>query len=152
IEWDPARGRLDPERVEGVDAAVHLSGANIGEGRWTEARKRELVDSRVLSTGLLARTFASCVRKPGLFVSASATGYYGPRGDVVDERAGPGSDFLGRLCAAWEAAADPARAAGIAVAHPRIGVVLDRQDGALRKMLPAFRMGAGATLGDGSAP
>jgi uncharacterized protein len=150
IEWDPARGRLDAARVEGVD--VHLSGANIGEGRWTEARKRELIDSRLLSTELLARTFAACARKPALFVSASATGYYGPHADRVDERAPPGSDFLGQLCASWEAAAEPARAAGIAVAHPRIAVVLDPEDGALRKMLPAFRLGAGATLGDGSAP
>ncbi|HXU69480.1 MAG TPA: TIGR01777 family oxidoreductase [Polyangia bacterium] len=152
IAWDPAKGQIDAARLEGVDVAIHLSGANIGDGRWTEARKRELRDSRVVSTDLLARTLAACTKKPRLLVSASATGYYGPRSDVVDERAPAGDDFLGRLCVEWEAAAGPARAAGIAVAHPRIAVVMDRQDGALRRMLPAFRLGAGATLGDGTAP
>lgn len=152
IAWDPAKGRIDAARLEGVDVAVHLSGANIGDGRWTGARKRELRDSRVKSTELLARTLAARAKKPRLFVSASATGYYGPRADVVDERAPAGDDFLGRLCVEWEAAAEPARAAGIPVAHPRIAVVLDPEDGALRRMLPAFRLGAGATLGDGKAP
>lgn len=152
IAWDPPAGTIDGARLDGADAVVHLAGANVGDGRWTEARKRELRDSRVVSTDLLARTLAACTKKPRLLVSASATGYYGPRSDVVDERAPAGDDFLGRLCVEWEAAAGPARAAGIAVAHPRIAVVMDRQDGALRRMLPAFRLGAGATLGDGTAP
>ncbi|MGZ3406201.1 MAG: TIGR01777 family oxidoreductase, partial [Polyangia bacterium] len=152
IAWDPAEGTIDGARLEGVDAVVHLAGANVGEGRWTAARKRELVDSRVLSTSLLARTLAACSKKPSVLVSASAIGWYGTRPDVVDERDGPGDDFLGELCVEWEAAAEPARAAGIRVAHPRLGIVLTPAGGALAKMLPPFKLGLGATLGDGAAP
>ncbi|MGZ3440758.1 MAG: SRPBCC family protein, partial [Polyangia bacterium] len=109
IAWDPAEGTIDGARLEGVDAVVHLAGANVGEGRWTAARKRELVDSRVLSTSLLARTLAACSKKPSVLVSASAIGWYGTRPDVVDERDRHGDDFLGELCVEWEAAAEPAR-------------------------------------------
>lgn len=152
IAWDPAAGTIDAARLEGVDAVVHLAGANVGEGRWTAARKRELRDSRVLSTSLLARTLAACAQKPSVFVSSSAIGYYGTRTDTVDEKDAPGDDFLGALCVEWEAAAEPARAAGIRVAHPRTGIVLTPAGGALAKMLPPFKLGLGATLGDGAAP
>jgi uncharacterized protein len=152
IAWDPANGTIDGARLDGVDAVVHLAGANVGEGRWTPARKRELVDSRVLSTSLLARTLAARAKKPSVFVSASAIGWYGTRAEVVDESATAGDDFLAELCMAWEAAAEPARQAGIRVAHPRIGVVLTPAGGALAKMLPPFKLGLGAVLGDGAAP
>ncbi|HWE31050.1 MAG TPA: TIGR01777 family oxidoreductase [Polyangia bacterium] len=152
LAWDPARGILDGARLDGVDAIVHLAGANVGEGRWTAARKRELRDSRVLSTALLARAIAACARKPRVFVSASAIGWYGARNDTVDERAPRGDGFLAELCAEWEAAAEPARAAGVRVVHPRIGIVLSPDGGALAKMLPPFRLGLGAVLGDGTAP
>ena len=151
IAWDPYRGELDGACLDGVDAVINLSGANVAEGRWSDARKRELRDSRILTTSLLARTMAARANKPKIYVSASAIGWYGARAEVVDERSPRGDGFLAELCAEWEAAADPARDAGIAVAHPRIGIVLDRGGGALAKMLPAFRFGAGAQLGDGKA-
>ncbi|HEX8953265.1 MAG TPA: TIGR01777 family oxidoreductase, partial [Polyangia bacterium] len=120
--------------------------------RWTPARKRELRDSRVSSTSLLASAIAACRRRPRVLVSASAVGWYGARAGVVDESAARGDGFLAELCAEWEAAADPARAAGVRVAHPRLGIVLARQGGALAKMLPLFRLGLGAVPGDGTAP
>ena len=152
IAWDPAAGSIDGARLDGVDAVVNLAGANVGQGRWTAARKRELRDSRVLSTALLARTLGSCARRPSRLLSASAVGWYGTRADVVDEDAPHGDGFLAQLCAEWEAAADPARAAGIRVGHPRFGIVLTPAGGALQKMLTPFKLGLGATLGDGSAP
>lgn len=151
IAWDPPAGTIDAARLDGADAVVHLAGANVGDGRWSDARKRELRDSRLVPTTLLARTLASCAKKPRVFVSASAIGWYGTRSEIVDERAARGDGFLAELCGEWEAAAEPARAAGIRVVHPRIGVVLDPSGGALKKMLPAFRLGAGAVLGDGRA-
>jgi uncharacterized protein (TIGR01777 family) len=152
IAWDPVAGTIDAARLEGVDAVIHLAGANVGEGRWTEARKRELRDSRVDGTTLIARTLASLTKKPSVLVSASAIGWYGAQDGAVDESAAPGDGFLAEICREWEAAADPARAAGIRVAHPRIGIVLTPSGGALAKMLPPFRLGLGATLGDGAAP
>jgi uncharacterized protein (TIGR01777 family) len=152
IAWDPVAGTIDAARLEGVDAVVHLAGANVGDSRWTAARKRELIDSRVLPTSLLARTLAASTKRPAVLVSASAIGWYGTRPDTVDERAAAGDDFLAELCVQWEAAAEPARAAGIRVVHPRIGIVLTPAGGALAKMLPAFKLGLGATLGDGAAP
>lgn len=152
LAWDPVAGTIDGARLEGVDAVVHLAGANVGQGRWTAARKRELRDSRILSTTLLARTIVACTRKPRVFVSASAVGWYGARNDVVDERAPRGDGFLAELCAEWEACADAARDAGVRVVHPRIGIVLSKDGGALAKMLPPFKLGLGVVLGDGAAP
>lgn len=152
IAWDPPRGTIDGARLDGADAVVHLGGANVGEGRWTAARKRELRDSRVLSTSLLASALAACAHKPRVFVGASAVGWYGTRAGVVDESAARGDGFLAELAAEWEAAAEPARAAGIRVAHPRFGIVLSAAGGALAKMLPPFRLGLGAVVGDGTAP
>jgi len=152
LAWDPSRGSLDGARLDGVDAVVNLGGANVGEGRWTAARKRELVDSRVVPTALLASTLAACATRPRVFVCASAVGWYGARAGVVDESAPRGDGFLAELAAEWEAAADPARAAGIRVAHARLGVVLSTEGGALAKMLPPFRLGLGAVVGDGTAP
>src|SRR4051812_15413526 len=150
IAWDPKAGTIDAAGLEGLDAVVHLAGAGIGDRRWNDAYKRELVDSRVLGTGLMARTLAALTRPPGVLVSASAVGWYGDRGDeVLDEASAPGTGFLAELCQRWEAAADPAREAGIRVAHTRSGVVLSPRGGALKKELPLFKLGLGGRFGTG---
>jgi uncharacterized protein (TIGR01777 family) len=150
IGWDPKAGTIDAARLEGVDAVVHLAGAGIGDRRWNDAYKRELVDSRVLGTGLIARTLAGLTRPPQVLVSASAVGWYGDRGEeVLDETSAPGTGFLAELCQQWEAAADPAREAGIRVAHTRSGVVLSPRGGALKKELPLFKLGLGGRFGSG---
>lgn len=149
IAWDPAAGELDAGRLEGVDAIVNLSGENIGQ-RWTEKRKREILESRTSSTGLLARTAAALEPRPAVFVSAGGIGIYGDRGDeIVTEESGLGSGFEADVGRAWEAAAEPAREAGIRVVNFRQGVVLAREDGALRRMLLPFKLGLGGRIGSG---
>lgn len=151
VRWDPEAGEVDAAALEGVDAVVHLSGENIAGGRWTESRKAILRSSRLGPTALLARTLAGLKRKPKVLVSASAVGYYGDRGDAwVTETDAPAADFLGRLSAEWEKAAEPAASAGIRVVHPRLGVVLSPAGGALGKMLPPFKAGLGGVLGSGA--
>jgi uncharacterized protein (TIGR01777 family) len=150
VGWDPKASTIDAAGLAGIDAAVHLAGAGIADHRWTDAYKRELLDSRVLSTRLLARTLAAMDRRPAVLVSASGVDYYGDRGDdVVDETTPKGTGFLADLCAQWEAAADPARQAGIRVAHTRTGMVLSSQGGALKKQLPLFKLGLGGRFGSG---
>jgi uncharacterized protein (TIGR01777 family) len=150
IQWDPARGVLDPAALEGVDAVIHLAGEGIADKRWTEARKQAILESRTRPTDLLARTLASLREPPGVLISMSAVGIYGDSGDrLVTEDAPVGDDFLARVCRAWEAAAEPAHAAGIRVVHPRMGVVLSRDGGALTRMLLPFRLGLGGRLGHG---
>ncbi len=150
IRWDPARGELDAEALEGVDAVVHLAGESVAEGRWTPARKARIRGSRVDGTGLLARAIAARRAGPRVLVSASAVGFYGDTGErEVDESAARGEGFLAEVCEAWEAAAQPARDAGVRVVHPRIGVVLAPRGGALERLVPIFRLGAGGRLGDG---
>jgi hypothetical protein len=149
--WDPAAGAIDAAALEGVDAAVSLSGENIGEGRWTEARKALLRSSRLGPTRLLAETLAGLRKKPRVLVSVSAVGYYGSRGDAwLSESEPPAFDFLGRLSAEWEKAAEPAAGAGIRVVHPRLGIVLSPAGGALGKMLLPFKAGLGGVLGSGT--
>jgi uncharacterized protein (TIGR01777 family) len=150
IQWDPAGGRLDPRALEGVDAVVHLAGQSIAAGRWTAAAKARIRDSRVGGTRLVAETIARLDRPPRALVSASAVGYYGDRGDEpLTEDSAPGTGFLADVARAWEAAADPARAAGIRVVHPRLGVVLAGQGGALAQMVLPFRLGLGGVIGSG---
>ena len=149
VQWDPDAGRLDPAALEGVDAVIHLAGANVGE-RWTAAHTRDIEQSRVRSTRLLADTLARLDRPPRVLVSMSATGYYGDRGDEpLDESSPPGRGFLAEVAQRWEAAADPARAAGVRVVHPRLGVVLSPKGGALPKLLLPFELGAGGPTGSG---
>ena len=149
VQWDPAAGRLDPGALEGVDAVVHLAGANVGE-RWTPAHRRAIMDSRVQGTRLIAETVAAMARPPRVLVSASAVGYYGNRGDeVLDEGAARGRGFLADVCVAWEAAADAARAAGVRVVHPRLGIVLAAAGGALPRLVLPFQLGAGGPTGSG---
>jgi len=151
VRWDPAAGTIDAAALEGVHAAVNLSGENLAGGRWTEARKARLRASRLGPTRLLAETLARLKSKPTVLVSVSAIGYYGDRGDAwLTEADPPGGDFLGRLTADWEKAADPAAAAGIRVVHPRLGVVLSPAGGALGKMLLPFKAGLGGVLGPGT--
>ena len=151
IRWDPARAAIDEEGLEGLDEVVHLAGEGLAEGRWTRARKDRIWRSRVEGTRLLAEALARRRAKPRALVSASATGYYGNRGDQpLDESCGPGSGFLARLCEAWEGATEPAARAGIRVVRLRTGVVLSSAGGALPKMLPAFQLGLGGPLGTGS--
>ncbi|MFB3908175.1 MAG: TIGR01777 family oxidoreductase [Candidatus Eisenbacteria bacterium] len=150
VLWDPGAGKLDPREVEGVDAVLNLSGENIGGGRWTRERKRRILESRVRSTSLLASTLARLDRRPQVFVSASAMDYYGDRGDdPLTEEAPPGAGFLSDVVTAWEQAADPARQAGIRVAHPRSAMVLSGKGGALAPLLRAFRLGLGGPMGSG---
>ena len=150
MRWDPAQGQLDPADLAGIDAVVHLAGESIGQRRWSEAQKQLIRDSRTGSTALLAETMARAEGGPRVLISASAVGFYGSRGDeVLDETSAGGDDFLASVCRDWEAAADPARAAGIRVVHPRIGVVLGPSGGALGNLLPLFRLGLGGRIGDG---
>ncbi|NQU45377.1 NAD-dependent epimerase/dehydratase family protein, partial [bacterium] len=131
IEWDPREGRIQTEKLEGMDAAIHLAGENIA-GIWTKSKREKILQSRTEGTRLLAETLAGLERKPRVLISASALGWYGDHGDrKIHVGANVGSGFLARVCREWEAAADPAREAGIRVVHPRIGMVLSAQGGAL---------------------
>jgi uncharacterized protein len=150
VRWDPAAGTLDASGLAGVEGVVHLAGAGIGDGRWSEERKRELVDSRVRSTDLLVATLRDLDPAPAVLVSGSAVGYYGDRGDdVLTEASGAGDDFLADLCVSWEAAAVPAAEAGIRVATIRTGLVLAPSGGAMAKLLPLFKLGLGGRFGSG---
>ena len=150
IRWDPAAGELDVTALRGVEAAVHLAGAGVGDHRWTDAYKRTIHDSRVNGTRTIASALARLDPAPGVLVSASAIGWYGDTGDAaVDESAPAAQDFLARVVVDWEAAAEPARAAGIRVVHPRTGLVLTAKGGALQRLLPIFRLGAGGRIGSG---
>jgi uncharacterized protein (TIGR01777 family) len=149
--WNPngAPGPWAPV-VDGADAIVNLSGESIAGARWTDARKRALLESRVLPTRSLAAAVRDAARPPRVFVQASAVGYYGPRGDeVVTEGDGPGEDFLARTCVAWEASAAPLAEMGLRVAWLRTGLVLAADGGVLARLLLPFRLGVGGPFGDG---
>jgi uncharacterized protein (TIGR01777 family) len=150
IFWDPPTSGPLPESLEGTDAVVHLAGESIASGRWTEAKKRAIRDSRVIGTRLVAESIAHMKRTPQVFICASAIGYYGDRGsDLVKEDSAPGNDFLADVCKAWEEATAPAAQKGIRVVHLRFGLILSSKGGALAKMLFPFRMGVGGIIGSG---
>jgi len=150
VEWHPNEGRLDAATLEGVDAVVHLAGESIASGRWTDEKKRAIRDSRVKGTALLSDALARLSRPPSVFVSASAIGYYGNRGDeLLTEKSAPGDDFLANVCVEWENATIPTIEKGIRTVHARFGIILDAKEGALAKMLTPFRMGIGGRIGDG---
>jgi uncharacterized protein len=150
IRWDIGAGTIDRDGLRGVDAVVHLAGEGIAERRWTTEQKQRILTSRTQGTRLVAEALAGLDDGPRVLVSASAIGYYGERGDeVLTEDSGPGDDFLAEVVQAWEAAADPAREAGIRVVHPRIGIVQSPDGGALGKVLPLFKLGLGGKLGSG---
>ncbi|MDZ4723109.1 MAG: TIGR01777 family oxidoreductase [candidate division Zixibacteria bacterium] len=150
IQWDIEKKKLNPADLEGVDAIIHLAGENIAAKRWMATVKEKIKSSRVGGTSLLAETIARMERKPAVFISVSAIGYYGDRGDdPLTEQSPPGKGFLSEVCQAWESEADPAKQHGVRVVHPRIGIILTKKGGALKKMLPPFKAGIGGKLGDG---
>lgn len=149
VRWNPAAGEVDTASCTDVDAFVHLAGANIGR-RWTRARRREIRESRLTGTALIARTAAALMPRARVLISASAVGIYGNTGDTsCDESTPPGTDFLARVCRDWESSAEPARQAGIRTVHLRFGVLLARGGGALARLLPLYRLGVGGRIGDG---
>lgn len=147
--WDPAAGRLDPAALAGADAVVQLTGVPP-DRRWTAAARRAIRDSRVAPTALLARTIARLERRPRVLVTASGTAFYGDRGEEwLDESSPAGEGFLARLVAEWEAAATPAREAGVRVVHLRTGPVIASRGRFLGRMVPLFRLGLGGPIGSG---
>lgn len=153
IAWDPTAGNasgVDRAALEGVDAVIHLSGAGVGDRRWTQSYKQEIYDSRVLSTRTISEAMANTDNGPRILVSASAIGIYGDTGDIaVDESTPRGSGFLADVVQAWEGSADAARSAGIRVVHPRTGLVVSSKGGAWGRLLPLFKLGLGGQLGNG---
>ncbi len=149
VRWHPAAGEVDREGLAWADAVVNLAGATIAR-RWTPRAKREIRESRVDATRLLAEALVALPRPPRVLVSASAVGYYGDRGDeLLDESSAPGQDFLAQVTRDWESAAAPATAAGIRVVLPRIGLVVAPGGGLLAPLLPIFRLGLGGPLASG---
>lgn len=150
IEWHPNQDQIDAARLNGFDAVVHLAGESIASGRWTQEKKERIRESRIRGTQLLSSTLAQTSEPPSVFVAASAIGFYGDRGDeLLTEQSAPGSDFLANVCKEWEQSAEPAAHKGIRLVKARFGIILDRDGGALAKMLPPFRMGIGGRIGDG---
>jgi uncharacterized protein (TIGR01777 family) len=150
IAWNPASGRIDHEALEGLDAVIHLAGESIAGGRWTEPRKAEIVASRVKGTTLLAQALPVLRNPPAVFLSASAVGYYGNRGDErLDETAPPGAGFLAETARAWESGVEAAESAGVRTVTMRFGVVLTSRGGVLAKMRLPFELGLGGPIGNG---
>ncbi len=146
IAWDPKAGTIDLAALEGVDAIIHLAGANVGDRRWTKRYKAEILNSRLLGTNTIATAVSQL--KPSVFISASAIGWYGETGNrAVTENDRPGDDFLATVCKEWESAAD--LAGDVRTVKLRTGLVLEPNSGALGKMLPLFRFGLGGKLGNG---
>jgi len=150
IQWDVDAGSIDAASLEGVDAVVHLAGAGIGDKRWNDDYKKVILDSRTKGTALIAETIAGLDNKPSIFLSGSAIGYYGPRGDAtITEETPVGDTFLADVCEKWEAAAQPAIDAGVPTAFLRTGIVQTPKGGALQKQLPLFKIGLGGKFGNG---
>lgn len=150
--WDPYHFEFREEmrRFSGTRAAIHLSGDNVSEGRWTQKKKLRIRQSRVRTTQSMVELLGRLEQRPEVLICASAVGYYGDRGaETLTEASTPGSGFLAEVCREWEAAANAATGHGIRVVHLRFGVILASAGGALRKMLPIFRLGIGGTLGHG---
>ncbi len=150
VAWDPTAGTVDTGALTGVEGVIHLAGAGVGDHRWTDAYKATIRDSRVQGTRTLAGALAGLPTPPAVLVSGSAIGFYGDTGDTeVAEDAPAGQGFLADVVVAWEAAAEPARDAGIRVVHPRTGLVVAPHGGAWGKLWPIFRLGGGGRLGTG---
>lgn len=149
IGWDPEAGTIEQHKLDGIGAVIHLAGENIAT-RWTDSARRRIMDSRVKGTGLIASAIARLKQKPGVMISVSGVNIYGDRGDeTLTETSETGRGFIADVARAWEAAAQPARDAGIRVAHPRMGMILSPEGGALGRMLLPFRMGVGGKLSSG---
>jgi len=150
IEWSPERYSIAISMIEGFDAVCHLAGESIASGRWSDEKKLKIRESRTKGTKLLSDALANLRHPPKTLISASAIGYYGNRGDeVLTEASAPGGDFLSEVCVEWEKATEHATTMGIRVVNTRFGIILDKEGGALAKMLPPFRMGIGGRIGDG---
>ncbi len=148
--WDPAAGRLDADQLADADAVVHLGGESLAAGRWTTARKTRILHSRVDSTRLLSETLAGLSSGPQVFLCASAVGYYGDRGDeLLDETSPPGTNWLSKVCTAWEAATGPAAQSGVRVVCLRLGPVLAAKGGMLPEVVRPMRFGLGGRWGSG---
>jgi hypothetical protein len=151
VRWDLDARTIDAAGLEVLDGVVHLAGEGIGDKRWTDERKRQVLGSRTVGTSLLAEALAGLSAPPPVLLSGSAIGFYGDRGDeVLTEASEPGSGFLSEICTAWEAATRPAADAGIRTALLRTGIVLAREGGVLGKLLPLFRLALGGRLGKGT--
>ena len=151
ITWNPRSGDIDSDRFINIDAVVNLAGAGVGDHRWTQEYKREIRESRVDGTHTLATAIAERANDISVFIAASAIGYYGDRGsEELTEESSKGTGFLSDVVADWEAAAQPARDAGVRVVHPRTGLVASADGGAWQRMLPLFRCGLGGKLGSGN--
>jgi uncharacterized protein (TIGR01777 family) len=150
IYWDPTEELIANTSLEGFDTVIHLAGATIASWPWNQNKKALIKNSRVQGTHFLSKSLAELRSKPPLLICASAIGYYGHRGEeLLDESSPAGRGFLSQVCQEWEAAADPAKKAGIRVAQLRFGMVLNSKRGALAKMLPAFKAGLGGKIGNG---
>lgn len=150
VRWDPDSGDVDLAGLAGTDAVVHLSGAGVGDQRWTPEYKQLILTSRVNSTRTIATAMAALDPLPQVLVSGSAMGVYGDRGDEeLTERSAPGVGYFPDVVTAWEAAADPAREAGIRVATTRTSLVMSRKGGAFGRLVPLVRLGLGGPLGSG---
>lgn len=150
IGWDPARGWVDESRLAGVEGVVHLAGAGVGDKRWTDSYKKEILDSRVDGTRTIATAIAKLDPKPAVLVSGSAIGYYGDTGDrEVNESSPQGAGFLADVVGQWEAAAAPALDAGIRTCFARTGLVVSDKGGAWKRLLPIFKLGLGGRIGSG---
>ena len=150
ITWDPAKGTIDLAALNGVDGVVHLAGAGVGDHRWSDSYKREILDSRVDSTTTIVRAIQQVEHRPRVLVSASAIGWYGDTGDrIVDETAPAGTGVLADVVRAWEGASQVAVESGIRVMNPRTGLVVAKSGGAWARMFPLFKLGLGGKLGNG---
>ena len=150
FHWDLDTGRLDPAALDGADAVVNFTGATIAQ-RWTSDHKRAILASRLRSTEILAKTMAAVRTPPGVFLSTSAIGVYGSRGDEpLDERSRPGTGFLADVVQQWEKAASPAHDAGVRLVHPRMGLVMHPDGGVLAKLVPVFNLGGGGRIAKGT--
>jgi uncharacterized protein (TIGR01777 family) len=150
IEWHPNHDRIDAARLEDFDAVINLAGENIAAGRWTEEKKRRIRDSRINGTHLLSEALAKLTRRPRVFLCASATGFYGDRGDaILSEEDESGGGFLAGVCREWERATAPAAEADVRVVNLRFGPILAREGGMLAKLLTPFKLGLGGKVGSG---
>jgi hypothetical protein len=150
VEWHPNKGEIDRAALEGFDAVINLAGESIAEGRWTEEKKKRIRDSRIQGTKLLSETLATLSTPPRVFLCASATGFYGSRGDeILDEDSAPGKGFLADVCREWEEATRAASNAGIRVVNLRFGPIFSAEGGMLSKVLTPFKLGVGGKVGSG---
>jgi uncharacterized protein (TIGR01777 family) len=150
IRWNPPQSGPIPEQLEGIDAVIHLAGENIAGGRWTAAKKKAILESRMLGTKILSDAVSRMPIPPKVMISASAIGYYGNRGtEILKEDSLAGRGFLPEVCQAWEAATAPVIQKGVRVVQLRFGIILSPAGGALAKMLPPFKLGLGGIIGSG---